>query len=238
MNVLTLVILQFIAHLFTDYFLQSDEQAEEKNEQGFQSKFLRKHFLIALILSWGLSFQLNFFFFALAIAFSHVVIDGLKKYINNHAILGKYVFYVDQLLHIFILIIASILFDKYFMLYPFFDIEIDGYHVLLTAGYLFCLKPTNIIIKQIFNTVSITDQTNDDLENAGRLIGVLERLLVLTFVLLDQYEAVGFLIAAKSILRFKEGDRKTTEYVLIGTMLSFAIAIGVGILMSKVNNIT
>jgi hypothetical protein len=238
MDVITLIVLQFIAHLFTDYFLQSDKQAKEKNEQGFQSKFLRKHFLIAFIFSWGLSFQLNFAFFALAIALSHIIIDGLKKHINNHQILGKYAFYIDQLLHISIFIFASIVFDKFFTCCKLFDYEIEWHYVLVTAGYLFCLKPTNIIIKQIFNTVSITDQTTDDLENAGRLIGVLERLLVLTFVLLDQYEAVGFLIAAKSILRFKEGDRKTTEYVLIGTMLSFAIAIGIGILILKVHNIT
>jgi hypothetical protein len=42
------------------------------------------------------------------------------------------------------------------------------------------------------------------------------------------FEAIGFLIAAKSIFRFgdlKEAkDLKMTEYVLIGTLLSFGIA--------------
>ncbi|MEX1192996.1 MAG: DUF3307 domain-containing protein [Brumimicrobium sp.] len=238
MDVSTLIVLQFIAHLFTDYFLQSDEQAKEKNEKGFQSKFLSKHFLIAFIFSWGLSFQLNFIYFALAIALSHVIIDGAKKYINCHERLGKYAFYIDQLLHISIFTFGSLIFDKYFTLYKPFDIEINWNFVLLTAGYLLCLKPTNIIIKQIFNTVKITDQITGGLENAGRLIGGLERILTLTFVLLGHYEAVGFLIAAKSILRFKEGDRQTTEYVLIGTMLSFSIAIGIGILVLKIYSTT
>jgi hypothetical protein len=49
--------------------------------------------------------------------------------------------------------------------------------------------------------------------------------MVLVFVLIGQFSAVGFLIAAKSILRFKDGDLIKTEYVLIGTMLSFSIAI-------------
>jgi hypothetical protein len=43
-----------------------------------------------------------------------------------------------------------------------------------------------------------------------------------------------FLLAAKSIFRFgdlkKVKDRKLTEYVLIGTLLSFGIAILVGLI--------
>lgn len=89
------------------------------------------------------------------------------------------------------------------------------------------------MIKQIFNSSGIVIQTDADLEKAGRLIGSLERILTLTFVILGEFEAVGFLIAAKSILRFKDGDTKKTEYVLIGTMLSFVIAIGIGIIVLK-----
>ena len=72
------------------------------------------------------------------------------------------------------------------------------------------------------------------LEKAGLWLGRLERILILTFVLLDHYDAIGFLIAAKSIFRFGEikssKDRKEAEYILIGTMLSFVIAILIGIL--------
>jgi hypothetical protein len=64
-------------------------------------------------------------------------------------------------------------------------------------------------------------------------IGRFERVLTVTFVLLDRYEAIGFLITAKSILRFGEtrapGARKEAEYILIGTMLSFTAAIFVGL---------
>ena len=53
--------------------------------------------------------------------------------------------------------------------------------------------------------------------------------LVFVFILTDHWEGVGFLIAAKSVFRFgdlKESkDRKLTEYILIGTLLSFAMAI-------------
>ena len=63
------------------------------------------------------------------------------------------------------------------------------------------------------------------------------RLFVLVFVLNDHWEAVGFLLAAKSVFRFgnlKEShDRKLTEYVLIGTLLSFGIALVVALLIAR-----
>ena len=59
------------------------------------------------------------------------------------------------------------------------------------------------------------------------MIGITERIL--TLIILGQYAAIGFIMAAKSILRFKESQTQKAEYVLIGTMLSFGIAIMLGI---------
>lgn len=83
---------------------------------------------------------------------------------------------------------------------------------------------------------------NESLKDAGMYIGILERILVFVFVILDHWEAVGFLITAKSVFRFgdlKESkERKLTEYILIGTLISFGIAILVGILyLMGLNNI-
>jgi hypothetical protein len=67
----------------------------------------------------------------------------------------------------------------------------------------------------------------------GHYIGMLERALLLTFVLLDQFGAIGFLLAAKSIFRFgdlsRAQDVKLTEYVLLGTLLSVSISLGIGL---------
>ena len=100
-------------------------------------------------------------------------------------------------------------------------------------------KPTSIIIKtiiSIWTPESKIDKSDDSLQNAGNYIGILERLFVFYFVISGHYEAVGFLLAAKSIFRFgdlKEAkDRKLTEYVLIGTLLSFGIAFLIGLLTS------
>ena len=74
----------------------------------------------------------------------------------------------------------------------------------------------------------------DSLNEAGKWIGIFERMLILTFVINNQYEAIGFLIAAKALLRFRESDLKLTEYVLIGTLISFTITILLGIFVKMV----
>jgi hypothetical protein len=70
------------------------------------------------------------------------------------------------------------------------------------------------------------------LQSAGQYIGIFERLLVFVFMITNEWQAVGFLLAAKSVFRFgnlqEAKDRKLTEYILIGTLLSFGIAILTG----------
>jgi hypothetical protein len=62
-------------------------------------------------------------------------------------------------------------------------------------------------------------------EEGGRVIGYLERALIFILVLANQAGAIGFLIAAKSVLRFGElrerENRMEAEYIIIGTLFSF-----------------
>lgn len=67
--------------------------------------------------------------------------------------------------------------------------------------------------------------------NAGALIGTIERWLILIFVCMQHYEALGLLIAAKSIIRFSDKETSRTEYVLAGTLLSIFIAVVVGMMV-------
>ncbi len=69
--------------------------------------------------------------------------------------------------------------------------------------------------------------TPDSLPAGGALIGILERGLIYLFLLVDQPAAIGFLVTAKSILRFKEAQQDS-EYVIIGTLASFGWALLVG----------
>ncbi len=64
------------------------------------------------------------------------------------------------------------------------------------------------------------------LPHGGRLIGLLERSMIFLLILVGQPAGVGFLIAAKSILRFEEtrDSNIASEYIIIGTLASFAWA--------------
>jgi hypothetical protein len=76
------------------------------------------------------------------------------------------------------------------------------------------------------------EETKKETERAGELIGILERLLILTFVIAQNYEAVAFAVAAKSIARFSALDDKDfAEYYLIGTLLSVIVAVAVGLII-------
>lgn len=75
------------------------------------------------------------------------------------------------------------------------------------------------------------DLENSGVKGAGMVIGIVERVLVLTLVLVNQYTAITVIFAAKSIARFNElKDRKMAEYYLIGTLLSIAFAMITGII--------
>lgn len=66
----------------------------------------------------------------------------------------------------------------------------------------------------------------------GRIIGILERALALTLVLLGQFGALGLIVAAKALARFRGlEDRDFAEYFLIGTLASLlhAVVVGVGL---------
>lgn len=65
--------------------------------------------------------------------------------------------------------------------------------------------------------------------DGGKMIGRLERLLIFLFVLAAAPTAIGFLVTAKSILRFREikdhDSQKQAEYIIIGTLMSFGFAL-------------
>lgn len=243
MNLLSFILLQLFAHLLADFYMQSSKMAHEKSTIGFKSRLLPVHIFIVFICSWVFSFQIEFFIGAGIIAILHYIIDGCKAIVNTHRTFWKYAFFVDQLLHLIVLVVVSVLFEKYHGLDPLFELPVSTQFIAICTAYLICLQPANFFIKEVFRSSEIDvaiakkDKAEvldgaDELPNAGKLIGILERVLALTFILIGQYQAVGFLIAAKSVLRYKDTDTLKTEYVLIGTMLSFGIAVVLGILAS------
>jgi len=84
-------------------------------------------------------------------------------------------------------------------------------------------------MKTIISKWKPEEKGKESLENAGAYIGMLERLFIFGFIILNYWEGIGFLLAAKSVFRFGDlsnaKDRTLTEYILIGTLLSFGLAI-------------
>ena len=221
------LLLQILAHTISDFYLQTGKSCADKEKNGFKSPKLYIHALITFMCAWLLSFSFNFWWAALIIAATHLLVDAVKSYASK----CKYIFFIDQLVHLIVIVAVCYLWNCDL---PDCMSSMEEKYIALLLGVLICVKPSNIIIKEIFKVANIKvnkdAETNvEDLPNAGKLIGVVERLLSLAFVLLGQYEAVGFIIAAKSILRFAEGDKAKSEYVLIGTLLSFSIAVFLGI---------
>ena len=141
-------------------------------------------------------------------------------------------FLFDQLLHLVVIIGISFYYTNTKIELSLFN---TTFWIVLT-GIILLTKPTSIILKNILSIWTPENKTKDEsLQNAGNYIGILERLFVFGFILTGHFEAIGFLLAAKSIFRFgdlKEAkDRKLTEYVLIGTLLSFGIALLIGLLV-------
>ena len=102
----------------------------------------------------------------------------------------------------------------------------------LVCALFLCTVPANFFIRWFIGVFKISkdwNSNNDDLLRAGRIIGALERILSIILIVAGHIEAVGFIFAAKSILRFKEADTAKTEYLLVGSLLSFFIAVVFGI---------
>jgi hypothetical protein len=120
--------------------------------------------------------------------------------------------------------------------------------LLITACYLFMIDGGTRIVKGILEKFPSlyekalaslrTDPQSGPTENAGEWIGILERLLALTFVLTGSYSAIAFALTAKSIARFKElEDKSFAEYYLLGTSASIVCAVVVGVLAKTLLNL-
>ena len=224
----TLFLSLVLAHIIGDFYLQTDKSCEQKETRKFKSWFLYVHVITIGLLSWVIVPSCNFGLWALLIAVSHFAIDAVKI----HCPKGLWSFVIDQLLHLGILSAISNIYEPAKEL-PLQMIDCSGSFSisLLILAILLCMKPANILIKLILEKYQVGESEScNNIKNAGALIGNLERILTIVFVLLGQFEAIGFIVAAKSILRFKDTDTAKTEYVLAGTFLSFGIAILCGLM--------
>jgi hypothetical protein len=170
--------------------------------------------------------------------FTLTFLEKSKNKLNQNRILALF-------LHILMTgFLASPVFDLRFACWltsaekEFIDIFFTGvpflhwqYFHAVIFGFLMILNESNIAIRFILEKLSLTPLSNDHHEiddrqfRTGRVIGFLERIFVFLFILLNQYTAIGFIIAAKGVLRYPDfGKKNFNEYILIGTLLSVLFA--------------
>lgn len=235
-----LVFLQLIlAHVITDFVIQPTKWVQDKRRKRGSSVYLYIHSAIAGLLTLIFLMRPEWWYIALFISFTHFFTDLWKLQFRKD---NLKIFVSDQLLHLFAIILAWLYITSNFKnVIPFIgDLLSSAKALAILIGYLIIIFPTGFLIGKA--TMRWQSEVEDDLRKnsldaAGRYIGIFERILVLTFVLSMNLSAIGFLIAAKSILRFSDksetGARKQTEYVLIGTLMSFAITILIGLLVRQ-----
>jgi hypothetical protein len=222
----TLLILQLTAHLLADFILQPQRWCNLKEKKGI-SKIHFYHAGIVFICSWILSFSFSFWWAALLIALSHFIIDQMKSCLFQRKFWKNKLFFIDQAFHLAVIIgiVYLYLTNQQADFHPLFSIKI----IFIAFALIACTKPANIFIRKFMEANSIIPMNENTLLNAGRIIGSLERVISFVLIAFNQFAAVGFIIAAKSILRFRDLDTAKTEYVLIGSLLSFGTAILFGI---------
>ncbi|MDR5590169.1 DUF3307 domain-containing protein [Christiangramia sp. SM2212] len=236
-----LILLQLLlAHIITDFVIQPTGWVKHKRRNKGKSAYLYIHAAIAGLLTLIILAKLEWWYIAVFIAVTHFFIDLWKLQFKNDDLK---MFVSDQLLHLLMILIAWLfLISGFDRIIPFLKNVIHSEVVLAyLIGFLIIMFPTGFLIgkatKRWQNEVE-DDLKKNSLDAAGRYIGIFERVLVLTFILTGNFSAIGFLIAAKSILRFSDksetGARKQTEYVLIGTLMSFTITILVGFLIRHI----
>lgn len=224
-----------LAHLIGDFILQPTSWVKAKEERKLKAWQLYAHVVIHLVLILVMVWNIYFWPWALLIAGSHLIIDALKISLQREKT-KRLLFFIDQALHVAVLYGVVCLYYDYF---PIGEIFNDQNIILFITCIAFLTTPVSAAIKFFIArwTPHMSDGEEESLESAGKYIGILERLFVFAFFASGHPEGVGFLIAAKSVFRFgdlKEAkSRKLTEYVLIGTLVSFGIAMITGIIFEK-----
>lgn len=228
---MTIFVKLLLAHLIGDFLLQPNSWVVHKEAQKAKSKYLYVHVLLHFGVTMLLLWDLTFWKIALVIMVSHYSIDVLKLYVTPLFKHANIPFFIDQLLHLVVLYCCS----YYTNLWPHTVSLFEKIDWALVTTAFFVTFPAAIIMGKILERMSSQiDVDHESLPNAGKYIGIIERLFVLIFIVLGNWASIGLLITAKSVFRFNDlkdsNNRKLTEYILIGTLTSFGLAIIAGLI--------
>lgn len=217
------------AHFLADFVFQTDWiMARKRRPGGFAA-----HVAIVAFVSWAcLGFALAPGALA-AIALSHALIDAAKARLGGPGLTS---FLADQAAHLVIALAvaqqvpgayASGLWASGGPLAAHLPLGLLPDLYIIAAGLIAAVFAGGYAVAALMSTLDMEKVEGQlNVPRGGLYIGRLERLLIFMLVLTGNAGLIGFLIAAKSLLRFKEitreEDRSISEYVIIGTLASFA----------------
>lgn len=205
--------LLLLAHLMGDYAFQTKWMIDHKRAGPGMAAHIAVHaVLLALALGqdWGL---------VAGLVAAHLVTDLVKTHLLPDRL---WVYLADQAAHLLALGAALWLGAETRWALPPQGLEA----ALLLSGLIAATLAGGPLIGYLMAPYQDTG-TPEGLPQAGRMIGLLERALIFLMILVGQPAGIGFLIAAKSILRFDTAskDQRASEYVIIGTLASFGWAL-------------
>lgn len=235
-----LLLLKFLAaHFLGDFVFQTKKMVQNKHKPVYFASHIAIH---AVLMCLFLANDTMWWAIILVTIF-HALFDWIKLKLASK-IKAPILFIADQVVHIATIIVVLMIFSS-------LEISIDFInkpHIwLILVAVVLVTQVTAVLIRILLSpyqqykkvqehSVQITSEKV--LFNAGKYIGILERLFIFGFVVANFWEGIGFLLAAKSIFRFGDlnnaKERHLTEYVLIGTFLSFGCAIVVGLIFNYV----
>ena len=230
-------------HMLFDFYFQSNKMADEKE---YNRIALGMHCLVyaagaaatAALLFEASAIAIVAFFTVLAL--SHWIIDGsLRRTIAGLDLSPVGSFLVDQVLHIIILLILSVLCCHLWAMRPIALNLLDAHGVELSwiSTLCFCGRPCSIVIAKVLQFLrnpGVEQSADASAAHSGKWIGIFERLIVTALSLMSQYSAIAFIFTAKSIARFKqlESDKDFAEVYLLGSLASVFLAMASAILFS------
>lgn len=241
-----------LAHIIGDFYVQTNHIAEKKENS---IKWVIGHCLsywvtvLVILLPFISDYWIKM---GSVLAGTHLVIDGLKYYYKvvlkkKYAITeekNRSIFFADQLLHIICIVIISYSIalqngelkpgDAYMQFLQITGISGAKLTAWVTA-MLILHKPVNLAISNIlifYKPESNPEEKRND-KKAGRVIGTVERVIMLLFMAIGEYSAVGLVLTAKSIARYDRisKDKDFAEYYLLGTLMSVVSVIVVSFLI-------
>ena len=211
------------AHVLADFVLQTAWMVAQKR------KALAMGAHLAVVLATLIATTGSLHPVLLIVALAHLGIDLVKTFALPRG-LGS--FMADQGAHLLTLVLAAWAVPGLWTASPFAGLlpQLPALMGLL-SGALLATRAGGFAVDLLMApwAEQMRGHASQGLTDGGRFIGWLERGMIFLLVLFNQPEGIGFLIAAKSVLRFGTvgDDRAVSEYVIIGTLASFGWAIAV-----------